>query len=473
MACDSFVVRVGSALVVTGLFVSTVGCGGDANGLAAVTSEVDLSGDLEGCSTSMAVGSEGPVPNPVAEPAADHGVVAWSTQDPGGFEVEATAVTSDVLFVGAGPAVSALTAVDGKPRWQQSVDTGDLTPIREEVEDGVSTYINQLAVSDNVLAVAVTERTVTFEDDSGNIDQRSIVAVLDPASGAQRWVSEVFGGGPAPLLWGAPLEVIDDLVVVEVHKDFDDTVWAFDAATGNPRWRADGRLAGGGDGTVYVYGQDRCLIYAVDATDGVEKWSLPTPPLVGFAPLWPPVQVVPDGDDVVIVWTPLDAPVVVARVDASTAADVWRFHLPAGGLQADVAVDHSSLRLAIERQPDTTGLTVIDVFELDSQSGEARWATQIPLAGLVTNDIDEMLDAYPFTYDTELTVVPAGSTLQVSTGPDLYTLSSSNGMVARMLDVDGTLAELFVGPGRDMVMRSNALADGVVATAADTVARIQ
>ena len=120
MACEGFVVRVGSALLVTGLFVSTVGCGGDdATGLAAVTSEVDLSGDLEGCSTSTAVGSEGPVPNLVAEPAADHGVVAWSTQDPGGFEVGATAGTSDVLFVGGGPAVSALTAVDGESRWQQ------------------------------------------------------------------------------------------------------------------------------------------------------------------------------------------------------------------------------------------------------------------------------------------------------------------------------------------------------------------
>ena len=314
---------------------------------------------------------------------------------------------------------------------------------------------------------------MTFEDDSGVIDDRSVVAVLDPASGAQRWVSEVFEGGPAPLMWGAPLEVIDDLVVIEVYKDFDDTVWAFDAATGNPRWHADGRLAGGGDGTVYVYGQDRCLIYAVDAADGVEKWSLPTPPLVGFAPVGPPVQVVPDGDDVVIVWTPLDAPVVVARVEASTGADVWRFHLPAGGLQADVAVDKSSLLLAIERQPDTTDLTLIDMFELDSQSGAARWAVRIPLSGLDTNDIDEMLDAYPFTYGTELTVVPGASTLQVSTGPDLYTLSSSNGMVARMLDVDGTLSELFVDPGREMVMRSNAFPDGVVATAADTVAMIQ
>jgi hypothetical protein len=211
MADDSFVVRVGSALLAAGLVVSTVGCGGDASGLAAVTSEVDLSGDLQSCSTGMAVGSEGPVPNGVAEPTAEEGVVAWSIQDPGGFEVRATAATSDVLFVGAGPAVSALTVADGKSRWQQSLDTGDLTPIHRGVEDGVSTHINQLAVGD-VLAVAVTEQTVTYVDDGQDIDNRSVVAVLDPASGAQRWVSEVIDGGPAPAFWATPLEVIDDLV---------------------------------------------------------------------------------------------------------------------------------------------------------------------------------------------------------------------------------------------------------------------
>jgi outer membrane protein assembly factor BamB len=220
-----------------------------------------------------------------------------------------------------------------------------------------------------------------------------------------------------------------------------------------------------------VYSQDRCLIYAVDAA-GVVRWSLPTASQHSYSTI--PVKVASDGDDFLIAWTPIDAPVVVARVDAATGADVWRFHLPAGHLvEADLIVDKSSLRLAIERHPEPTEPTLIDVFDLDPQSGEARWAVQIPLSGLDTNDIDEMLDAYPFTYDTELTVIPAGSTLQVSTGPDLYTLSSSNGMIVRMLDVDGTLAELYADPGREMVMRTNTFPDGVVTTSVVTVAMIQ
>ena len=187
-----------------------------------------------------------------------------------------------------------------------------------------------------------------------------------------------------------------------------------------------------------------------------------------------PVQVITAGDDVVVVWSPNDAPVVVARVDASTGGDVWRFHLPAGGLvEADVLVDKTSLRLAIQRHAMDTGSALIDVFDLDPHSGEARWAIQIPQSGTITGDVDEILAANPFTPDTEVAVVAGKSTILVSTGTHSYELSASDGTVARMLDVEATLSALLADPGREMIMRSLTLPDGVVATASHTVAMIQ
>ena len=467
MTHDIFVVRVGSALLVTGLVLPTAACGGDASVPAASTNEVDLRGD--GCSTRMPVGSDGPVLNDVVEPTPEHGAVAWSIHDAGGSDVGSVAAASEVVFIGAGAAVSALTLADGTSRWRQNLDVGDLPPVSE---DGMSTFI-ELAVG-YVLAVALTERAMTLREDSAEFGDRSVVAALDPATGAQRWVSEVFEGGPAPLLWRTPLEVIDDLVVVEVSDGSNDTVRGFDVATGSPRWQADGRLAGGGSGTVFIYRQDQCLIHAVDAADGVERWSLPTPPPQQLSSPNVPVQVITAGDDVVVVWSPNDAPVVVARVDASTGGDVWRFHLPAGGLvEADVLVDKTSLRLAIQRHAMDTGSALIDVFDLDPHSGEARWAIQIPQSGTITGDVDEILAANPFTPDTEVAVVAGKSTILVSTGTHSYELSASDGTVARMLDVEATLAALLADPGREMIMRSLTLPDGVVATASDTVAMIQ
>jgi hypothetical protein len=184
-----------------------------------------------------------------------------------------------------------------------------------------------------------------------------------------------------------------------------------------------------------------------------------------------PVKVAPDGDDVVLVWVPIGAPVIVARVDAATGADVWRFHLPAGDVvEADVVVDKSSLRLAIARYSETTEPTLIDVFDLDPDSAEGRWAVRIPL--LEMYDIDAMQEANPFTKDTEAAVVSMDSTLRVSIGSDVYTLSASDGAVTGMLDAEATLASLFPQLGPRLVMRSITVGDGVVATAADTVALI-
>ena len=163
----------------------------------------------------------------------------------------------------------------------------------------------------------------------------------------------------------------------------------------------------------------------------------------------------------------------LARVDASTGADVWRFRLPAGQLvEADVVVDEASLRLAIERHSEDTEPTRIDVFDLDPQSGAARWAVQIPLTIPTTDNVDEMLAENPFTIDTGVTIVPAQSMMRVSTGSELYTLSSSDGSVAEMLDIEQTLSALFTAPDRAIVLRSITFPDEVVATVANSVVQI-
>jgi outer membrane protein assembly factor BamB len=421
MSRDNFVVRVGSALLVAGLVVSTVVFGGDSGVPAADAKKVDLSGD--GCSTRMAVGSDGAVVNEVGEPIPQHAAAAWSVRDAGGFDVGAVAGTNDVVYVGAGTAVSALTLADGTSLWRRDLDVGDL---RKQGESGI-----ELAVGD-VLAVAYTESTTVVGDEGPWFDERTVVAALDPATGAQRWLSEVFKRGPTEV--PTPLEVFDDLVVVEVFDGSVETVRAFDATTGSLRWQADGRLAGGGNGTVFINRQDQCLVHAVDAAHGGEKWSLPTSLQGDYDEVT--AQVASDGDGVVIIWTPnlswddnihglvVNAPVVVARVDASTGADLWRFHLPAEDIvAADADIDTPSWHVAITHSSMTTLRASTDVFELDPDSGVARWAVQIPLSGVASDDQDEIFAEYPFTQDTELAVVPATSMIRVSTGTELYMLS--------------------------------------------------
>ena len=215
----------------------------------------------------MALGSDGPAVNEVDEPNPERGSIEWRTEAAGGSEIGALAAAGDVVFVGDGTTVSAFTMADGTSRWQQKLDVGDLAPTGEQGDDMVTTIIHQLAVGD-LVAVAVTERTVSFlsggADPTTESADRTVVAALDPATGAQRWASASFEGGGGFGFPGA-LELIDDLVVVEVGGEDvgDNTVWAFDAATGSPRWRADGRLAGVDDGSVFVYRQDQCLLHSV------------------------------------------------------------------------------------------------------------------------------------------------------------------------------------------------------------------
>jgi hypothetical protein len=441
---------------------SAGGCGDGESGLADVTAEVELDGD--GCSESMALGVEGPPVNDVRVPSSQDGEVVWSYKDTGGLEIRAAAASTSEVFIAAGDAVSALRQSDGTTRWKQALDVGDLSPVREQFgDDGLWTWIHRLAV-DDVLAVAITENSTDLRDESSDIDVRTVVSALDPATGAQRWVSEALEGGPAILA------VVDDLIVVEAAEGLESTVWAFEAATGRSRWRAGGQLVGAGDNTVFIHRHDRCLVHAIDAVNGVARWALPTPPQGGLIPPAPPVKVLLDGDNAVIVWTQVGSPIVVARVDARTGADLWRFHLPAGDWwEADVATTDASLRVAIARDDKPA----LDVFDLAPTSGEARWAVRIPLPVVGgPGDLDEINRANPFTQASVLTIAPSNSTM--STGPETYELSPSDGRVERLVDVEEPLAALMVGPvDGALLMRTVPLADGVIATGGDTAVLVR
>ena len=214
MAYHGFVVRIVTALVIGGLIMSADGCGGDESGSAAVGDEVNLSGD--GCSASMALGSDGPAVNEVDEPNPERGSIEWRTEAAGGSEIGALAAAGDVVFVGDGTTVSAFTMADGTSRWQQKLDVGDLAPTGEQGDDMVTTIIHQLAVGD-LVAVAVTERTVSFlsggADPTTESADRTVVAALGSSDRcAAMGISIVEGGGG----FGFPgaLELIDNLVVV-------------------------------------------------------------------------------------------------------------------------------------------------------------------------------------------------------------------------------------------------------------------
>ncbi|SCG51887.1 PQQ-binding-like beta-propeller repeat protein [Micromonospora halophytica] len=88
------------------------------------------------------------------------------------------------------------------------------------------------------------------------------------------WASLPFGGGSAA-------DVVGDVLVVtaDVPRDGAGRSYAFDVATGRPRWDLPGSLAGTGD-PLLLYtrgGQGPAAVSGVDPATGRVRWSVPTP----------------------------------------------------------------------------------------------------------------------------------------------------------------------------------------------------
>ena len=193
----------GSLALVALVMVVACGDGGVLGGIR----NVRLGG---GCTTADPEPVDAGTVELVDEPEPSGGSVAWSQVAPNGNAIEALAAAGEVSFVGAGLTVSALTLEDGEERWLQEVATGELVPDAVPSEGGAT--VTDLAADDQVVAAAIVERTSVGDPNDPGLRLQTVVAALDAATGAQRWVSPILPGEVRGL------EVVDDVVVIELSS---------------------------------------------------------------------------------------------------------------------------------------------------------------------------------------------------------------------------------------------------------------
>ena len=122
-----------------------------------------------------------------------------------------------------------------------------------------------------------------------------------------------------------------------------------------------------GSGTAFVYQPGRCVLHAI-REDGTVPWARSLPELAEGGEVEPfPVDAVADSGGAIVITYPVNGPVVMVRVDASSGADLWRLQLGnTNGVfgTAAVAVHEGSVQVAL--QPNGTDGT-LEVVSVDSR----------------------------------------------------------------------------------------------------------
>lgn len=214
-------------------------------GLTAAGTTLAVAGRRSGVEGAWPGFGNGPTNAGYASATGPTGDVAVRWRYGASVPVRETPVVADgTVYVGALDGFDAVDAVTGERRWRHSFPDED---------DGVRYWrTSTAAVDGDTVYVCIEER----------------LRALATADGAQRWSVDLYGRGTAPAVVGG---------TVYVGTGESGIVRAFDAATGERRWR----FAEGGDfmsgpvavsgGRVYAAtGRDR--LYAVDAEEGTEVW---------------------------------------------------------------------------------------------------------------------------------------------------------------------------------------------------------
>ncbi|WP_438267225.1 outer membrane protein assembly factor BamB family protein [Haladaptatus pallidirubidus] len=158
----------------------------------------------------------------------------------------APTVIGDTVYV-AGTDVLALSANDGSERWRFEIGVTESSPI------------------------TTADGTLFFKTSDAN--GQGVCWAVNADAGTERWRIGIPSGkeGEIPSAENVPPAVVDGVAYFVDKED----VYAFEAATGNPRWRTsvDGTINHAptvANGTVYVCGEQ---VFALSADDGNTEWT--------------------------------------------------------------------------------------------------------------------------------------------------------------------------------------------------------
>lgn len=177
------------------------------------------------------------------------------TFDAGSRVRSSPAVVDDTVYVGAGSRLYALDLADGQARWHVEADGPvDASPA---IVDGTA-FVN--SDPGTVYAVDTESADVLWERTTGQAMPEGTPRTSSPT-------------------------VVDGTVYVGLHTE----IWAFDAASGEARWRTpvSGHIAGAApavaDGTLYT-GHSGGVLVALDIADGEVRWRTPLAEFVTCPP---------------------------------------------------------------------------------------------------------------------------------------------------------------------------------------------
>lgn len=170
-------------------------------------------------------------------------------------------------------------------------------------------------------------------------------------------------------------------------------LYAFDAATGNPRWEfhpaegyGPGHFLGVIAGTQVLAGSPSGSLYAVDLETGRPRWRAAIERVTETGPLTSVYEPVSNGRIVVVGYTTFTAPVVggVVAVDADSGRERWRFRFPAD--DASPAPHFAGGPVLTDDLAIATGGDG-RIWAFDLASGAVRWSIPRlagPIDGIIT-----------------------------------------------------------------------------------------
>jgi outer membrane protein assembly factor BamB len=331
----------------------------------------------------------------------------------------------DELVGGPLPAATLTAAPASAGRAAAAHPAGAIRPPRStghprvrSIRRWASTYLATAAL----LAVTLGSVVVAFGG-------RQLAGLVNPPAPAEPRVSAgiVRGSsartgvdpGPGPVgapsvVWASATSEVSDVVVADgvVYTTlYDGTLGAFDAASGQERWRYDSGVRWVGNapplvagGIVYA-GLPDGYFYALDAADGTVRWRIP---LSGGFDTAPALV-----DDTVYVTTGLDqSGGAITALDAANGAIRWRVAVEGGRLTAPTVFDGMVVVGAGGTSISSTSafccMLSTQVLALDAVTGAMRW--QFETGG-----------------DIYSAPVAAGQTIYVGSGTRLWALAAADG----------------------------------------------
>lgn len=212
----------------------------------------------------------------------------WAFEPDAQLERPPAVVDDTVITATRDDSAYALATASGDQHWSENEPTVN-NRTRPQTVDGSVLFWNSSGLSAHRVADGRARWRVDARIESQpaydgdllyvfGVDYGQALAAIDPGTGTRQWSME-----PEEPLGGARSTVVVDGVVVDAH--YEGTVYAFDAATGDPLWsypkpKAETKvvdLATDGSRVFAVYRNSTRggagPLVALDPTDGSQRWS--------------------------------------------------------------------------------------------------------------------------------------------------------------------------------------------------------